>query len=96
MEKKGRIAAQTGYQGNSGGRAAAEARNPGGFGRAKVRRAQREAERAEWEAAQAKIAREREQEQNADWYRAEDSFLGTQHLLRQAMRLRENRATGCG
>lgn len=59
--------------------------------RAKVRRAQREAERAEWEAEQARVAREREQEQNADWHRQEESFHGTQHFLRQAIRLRENR-----
>lgn len=61
--------------------------------RTKIRRAQREAERAEWDAEHAKLAREREQEQNADWHRAEDSFIGTQHFLRQAIRLRENRAT---
>lgn len=61
--------------------------------RAKIRRTQREAERAEWEAEQARQARDREQAENADWHNAEQSFLGSQHLLRQAIRLRQGRPT---
>lgn len=61
--------------------------------RAKQRRAERDAERAEWEQEQAKLARDREQESNADWHRQEASFHGSQHFLRQAIRLRENRPT---
>lgn len=61
---------------------------------AKQRRAERDAERAEWEAEQALEAREREQEQNADWHRSEATFHGTQHFLRQAIRLRQNRCVG--
>lgn len=61
---------------------------------AERRRAQRDAERAEWEAEQARMAREREQEQNAGWHRAEETFHGTQHFVRQAIRLRQNRPSG--
>lgn len=60
---------------------------------AKLRRLKKEMERNEWEKDQARIAREREQEQNADWHRQEASFHGTQHFIRQAIRLRENRPT---
>ncbi len=61
--------------------------------RTKRRRAEREAERVQWEREQIIQAREREQTENADWHRAEESFIGKQHLLRQAIRLREGRGT---
>lgn len=61
--------------------------------KSKQRRAERDAERAQWENEQAEMTREREQAANADWYRAEDAFMGTQHLLRQAIRLKEGRGT---
>lgn len=58
---------------------------------AKHRRAERDAERAAWEAEQARVAREREQQENAGWHRAEETFHGAQHFLRQAIRLRQSR-----
>lgn len=60
----------------------------------KRRRAERDRERAEWEEQRARIEREREQEENADWHRAEASFHGTQHFLRQAIRIRQGRPVG--
>lgn len=61
---------------------------------AKRRRAERDAERATWEEEQAKLAREKEQVENAGWHRAEASFHGAQHFLRQAIRIRQGRPVG--
>lgn len=61
---------------------------------AKRRRAERDKERAAWEEERAKLEREREQEENADWHRSEASFHGTQHFLKQAIRIRQGRPVG--
>lgn len=61
--------------------------------RAKVAREERQAKRDEVEASRAEEARVREQQMNEDWDRKEESFHGHQHFLRQAIRLRENRAS---
>lgn len=61
---------------------------------AKRRRAERDAERAAWEEEQAMLARDKEQEENAGWHRAEASFHGAQHFLRQAIRIRQGRPVG--
>ncbi|PXF49737.1 Cactin [Gracilariopsis chorda] len=60
---------------------------------AKKRREQRERERAEWEAAQIESAREREALLNEGWHRQEASFHGSQHFVRQAIRIRDRRAS---
>lgn len=61
--------------------------------RSKMHRSQRELERSERERTQAQHAREREQAENEDWHRSEHAFVGKQHLLRQAIRLRQGRGT---
>lgn len=60
----------------------------------KQRRAERDRERAALEEERARVEKEREQEENADWHRAEASFHGTQHFLRQAVRIRQGRPVG--
>lgn len=54
-------------------------------------RAQRDAERAKWEAEAAQTARQEEQDRNVDARREEASFAGKQHFQRQAIRLNERR-----
>lgn len=61
---------------------------------AKKRRAERDMERAQWEEEKAREEREREQAENADWHRGEASFHGTQHFLRQGIRIRQHRPVG--
>lgn len=61
--------------------------------RAKARREERQRERDAADAERAGEARLREQELNRGWDRAEVAFHGQQHFLRQAIRLREGRAT---
>eukprot|EP00171_Calliarthron_tuberculosum_P023840 IDg23840t1 len=60
---------------------------------AKERRSQRESERGDWEAAHATRARDREQAENADWHTSEQTFIAEQHLVRQAIRLRDGKPT---
>mmetsp|Transcript_25565 Transcript_25565/g.100946 ORF Transcript_25565/g.100946 Transcript_25565/m.100946 type:complete len:359 (-) Transcript_25565:920-1996(-) len=61
--------------------------------RAKLRRIERDQERAEWEAEQARLAREKEAEENADWEHREQVFHSTNFYTKQAVRLREHRPT---
>jgi len=58
-----------------------------------LRRIERDQERAEWEAEQARLAREKEAEENADWEHREQVFHSTNFYTKQAVRLREHRPT---
>eukprot|EP00188_Purpureofilum_apyrenoidigerum_P000296 Plantae.Rhodophyta-Purpureofilum_apyrenoidigerum.ctg11224.p1 GENE.Plantae.Rhodophyta-Purpureofilum_apyrenoidigerum.ctg11224~~Plantae.Rhodophyta-Purpureofilum_apyrenoidigerum.ctg11224.p1 ORF type:complete len:662 (+),score=129.19 Plantae.Rhodophyta-Purpureofilum_apyrenoidigerum.ctg11224:94-2079(+) len=59
--------------------------------KAKIKRLERERERADWEAEQARIAREKEAEENEDWEYKEEMFHATNFYLKQAVRLKEHR-----
>lgn len=60
---------------------------------AKLRRLDREQERADWEEEQARVAREKEAEENADWEYREELFHATNFYMKQAVRFREHRPT---
>lgn len=92
-EKRNKMLARSGVRLTAADEAARRADAAAELERAKARREERQHERDEADVARAGEARMREQELNEGWDRAEATFHGQQHFLRQAIRLREGRAT---
>lgn len=92
-EKRNKMLARSGVRLTAADQAARRAEAAAELERAKARREERQRERDEAEVEHAREARLREQEMNEGWDRAEATFHGRQHFLRQAIRLREGRGT---